>query len=278
TEVAVTDTANNFTATDVEGALAELALESTDDQALSLATGNILTLEDGGTVNLTPFLDNTDDQEITAFSLDNTTNVLTLTLEDGGTETVDFTTVLAAAGTDSQDLSLTGDDLTLTNDPTATAIDLSAYRETVSGINDITVTDDGAGNFIVDYVDGDKDSTNELTQTGSGGPSGSPVNGTTYVDTDTGQMYVYEDSWKQVGGSATPAADIVTTLATSDNVTYTYTSENNTTTSFDGTDDQDASEVSYDDATSSIGAVNVQEAIEALVSGSTDDQALSLAT
>ncbi|KAB1157304.1 hypothetical protein F7018_10260 [Tenacibaculum aiptasiae] len=28
---------------------------NTDDQALTLATGNILTLEDGGTVDLTPF-------------------------------------------------------------------------------------------------------------------------------------------------------------------------------------------------------------------------------
>ncbi|KKN28426.1 hypothetical protein LCGC14_0854430, partial [marine sediment metagenome] len=57
----------------------------TDDQALTLAAGNILTLEDGGTIDLTPFLDNTDDQQVTDFSLDDATNQLTLTLEDGGT-------------------------------------------------------------------------------------------------------------------------------------------------------------------------------------------------
>ncbi|WP_171017347.1 hypothetical protein, partial [Maribacter sp. ACAM166] len=102
TEVSIADAAGNFTSIEVEGALAELAVGSTDDQGLSLATGNILTLEDGGTVNLSTFLDNTDDQTITTFSLDDTTDVLTLTLEDGGTQTVDFTTVLAAAGTDDQ--------------------------------------------------------------------------------------------------------------------------------------------------------------------------------
>jgi hypothetical protein len=59
-----------------------------------------LTLEDGGTVDLTPYI-NTDNQQITAFSLDGTTNVLTITLEDGGTQTVD----LSAVSTDDQDLS-----------------------------------------------------------------------------------------------------------------------------------------------------------------------------
>ncbi|WP_171017407.1 hypothetical protein, partial [Maribacter sp. ACAM166] len=83
-EVSIADAAGNFTSIEVEGALAELAVGSTDDQGLSLAAGNILTLEDGGTVNLSTLLDNTDDQTITTFSLDDTTDVLTLTLEDGG--------------------------------------------------------------------------------------------------------------------------------------------------------------------------------------------------
>ena len=64
-------------------------LDNTDDQALSLS-GNTLTLEDGGTVNLTPYLDNTDNQQITDFDLNATTNVLTITLEDGGTQDVDL--------------------------------------------------------------------------------------------------------------------------------------------------------------------------------------------
>ncbi|SMC31355.1 hypothetical protein SAMN05660703_0005, partial [Cellulophaga tyrosinoxydans] len=38
---------------------AALATAGTDNQALTLEAGNILTLVDGGTVDLTPFLDNT---------------------------------------------------------------------------------------------------------------------------------------------------------------------------------------------------------------------------
>ena len=62
-------------------------------QTLSIAS-NILTLSNGGTVDLTPFLDNTDDQQISSFVLDPVTKKLSITLENGGTQEVDFTTVL----------------------------------------------------------------------------------------------------------------------------------------------------------------------------------------
>ncbi|WP_424001784.1 hypothetical protein [Maribacter sp. IgM3_T14_3] len=112
--------------TTVEEAIADLANSSSDNQDLELnSSTNILSLtNDASTVDLTPYV-NDDTNEI-------------------------------------QDLELTGNNLTLTNDPTATAIDLSDYRETVIGINDITVTNDGSGNFTVDYVDGDKSDTNEI--------------------------------------------------------------------------------------------------------------------
>ena len=55
--------------------LSSLANTGTDDQRLTLA-GNILTLEDGGTVNLSPYLDNTDDQNLTLAGN-------TLSIEDG---------------------------------------------------------------------------------------------------------------------------------------------------------------------------------------------------
>uniref|UniRef100_UPI0019D52E9E beta strand repeat-containing protein n=1 Tax=Croceivirga lutea TaxID=1775167 RepID=UPI0019D52E9E len=160
-EVSIADAGGNFTATDVEGALSELAAGSTDDQSLSLAAGNILTLEDGGTVDLTPFLDNTDDQAITAFSLDNGTNELTLTLEDGGTQTVDFTTVLAAAGTDDQALSLAaGNILTLEDGGT---VDLTPFLDNTddqaitafsldSGTNELTLTLEDGGTQTVDFT------------------------------------------------------------------------------------------------------------------------------
>lgn len=65
----------------------------TDDQTISL-NGNILSLEDGGTVDLSVFLDNTDDQQLSLSSN-------TLTLEDGGT--VDLSTYLD--NTDAQTVS-----------------------------------------------------------------------------------------------------------------------------------------------------------------------------
>ncbi|WP_143542398.1 hypothetical protein [Robiginitalea sediminis] len=63
-EVNITDAGGNFTATDVEGALAELAAGSTDDQTLTLAA-NSLSIEDGNSVDLSGYLDNTDDQTLT---------------------------------------------------------------------------------------------------------------------------------------------------------------------------------------------------------------------
>ncbi|NNG09651.1 MAG: hypothetical protein HKM92_05740, partial [Arenibacter sp.] len=71
--------------------LSALSNAGTDDQAISLA-GNILTLEDGGTVDLSPYLDNTDDQNITALSID-ASNILTITIEDGNTRTVDLSSL-----------------------------------------------------------------------------------------------------------------------------------------------------------------------------------------
>ena len=138
-----------------------LAVAGTDDQALSLAAGNILTLEDGGTVDLTAFLDNTDNQQVTDFSLDNTTNELTLTLENGGTVMVDFTAILAAAGTDDQALSLAaGNILTLEDGGT---VDLTAFLDNTdnqqvtdfsldSTTNELTITLENGGTVMVDFT------------------------------------------------------------------------------------------------------------------------------
>ncbi|PXY00982.1 hypothetical protein DF185_09995, partial [Marinifilum breve] len=147
-------------------------LNNTDDQALSLS-GNVLTLEDGGTVDLSAYLDNSDDQTVTDFSLNAATNILTLSLEDGNTQTVDLSTLnnqgtddqtvtdfsldaatniltlsleggntkmvdlsaLNNSGTDDQVLSLSGNVLTLEDGGT---VDLSSYLDNT---DDQTVTD-----------------------------------------------------------------------------------------------------------------------------------------
>ncbi|WP_299436546.1 hypothetical protein, partial [uncultured Maribacter sp.] len=87
------------------------------------------------------------------------------------------------------------------------------------------------GNTNIDIRDADSDITNELTVVGNGAPVAAPANnniGATYVDESAGQLYVWDGSaWDVVGGSATPIADIVTTLVDHGDGSFTYTNENN---------------------------------------------------
>ena len=139
-EVNITDAAGNFTSTEVEGALAELAAGSTDDQNLTGATltGNSLQIDiEGGSsttvdlsslvgtddqianeVNITDAAGNftatevegalaelaagsTDDQNIESLGVDVGTNILTVGIEDGTSQTVDLSH-LDDSGTDDQ--------------------------------------------------------------------------------------------------------------------------------------------------------------------------------
>lgn len=113
----------------------------TDDQQLTLV-GNTLILEDGGSVDLTPFLDNTDDQIITAFSLAGT--ILTLTIEDGNTVTVDLASL--DTDTDDQTLSLAGTILTIAD---GNSVDLASIDtdDQVLSINNCDLTISG-GNTV----------------------------------------------------------------------------------------------------------------------------------
>ena len=99
---------------------------NTDDQAISLA-GNILTLEDGGTVDLSPFLDDTDtdDQTITQFTL-SPAGILTLEIQDGNTVNVDLSS-LTTVDTDDQTLALAG---TLLSIADGNSVDLSIFSDT----------------------------------------------------------------------------------------------------------------------------------------------------
>ena len=108
-------TGGQVLATDGSGTVAWTSLMDSDDQQLSIS-GNTLTLENGGSVDLSGYLDNTDAQ---ALSL----NSNTLSLEDGGS--VDLSGYLD--NTDNQDLSLTGNTLSLSGD--ATDVDLSGYLD-----------------------------------------------------------------------------------------------------------------------------------------------------
>lgn len=112
-----------------------LASIDTDNQTLTLA-GTNLSIQDGNTIDLSSFLDNTDDQQIQTFNI--VWNTLTLTLEDGGTQSVDLSPYLD--NTDSQAISLVGNNLTLQN---WGVVDLSVYLDNTD--NQILTNNDVVG-------------------------------------------------------------------------------------------------------------------------------------
>ncbi len=194
-EVNITDAGGNFTATEVEGALAELAAGSTDDQALSLA-GNTLTLEDGGNVDLSAYLDDTDTDDQTLSLAGNTLSIADgnsvdlsgyvstddqianeVNITDAGgnftaTEVEGALAELAAGSTDDQALSLAGNTLTLEDGGN---VDLSAYLDdtdtddqTLSLAGNTLSIADGNSVDLSAYVDTDTNTTNtSLTEDGT---------------------------------------------------------------------------------------------------------------
>ncbi len=195
-EVNITDAGGNFVSTEVEGALAELAAGSTDDQNItgSGLAGNILTIgiengtnetvdlsalvgtddqnltlaantlsiEDGNSVDLSPYLDNTDDQNITGSGLAG--NILTIGIENGTNETVDLS---ALVGTDDQNL--TGASLSVANvlqidieNGASTTVDLSSLDD--SGTDDQNIAGSGlAGNILTIGIENGTNETVDLS-------------------------------------------------------------------------------------------------------------------
>ncbi|MBQ4822263.1 hypothetical protein J8M14_19485, partial [Aquimarina sp. MMG016] len=173
-EVSYDNTTSALSGTNVQDAIDELAAGSTDNQTLSTdnnpgnisisngntitlnvddadsdptneiqdlnlnTTTNILTVTNNASatdINLTPYLDNTDNQQITNFNFDPTTNIITLELENNTTQTIDLS-ILNNPGTDSQTLSTNG----------------------TSG--DISIS--GGNNIALNVDDGDSDDRNEI--------------------------------------------------------------------------------------------------------------------
>ncbi|KEZ94313.1 hypothetical protein IL45_02215, partial [Nonlabens ulvanivorans] len=97
--------------------------------AFAVNGANLEITDSNGTLSVPLASIGSDDQTITDFSYDDVTNVLTITLEDGNTSTVN----------------------------------LAELSETVvAGTGAITVTDDGNGNYTVNSTDPDESITNEV--------------------------------------------------------------------------------------------------------------------
>ena len=128
-------------------------------QDLSLA-GNTLSLtDDGTTVDLSGYLDNTDDQTVDQFNLAG--SILNLSLEADGV--APYTVDLSSINTDNQDLSLAGNTLSLTND--GTTVDLSGYLDNTDNQdlslagNTLSLTNDGTTVDLSGYLDNTDDQT-----------------------------------------------------------------------------------------------------------------------
>ncbi|WP_158657168.1 beta strand repeat-containing protein [Maribacter cobaltidurans] len=249
-EVNIADAGGNFTATDVEGALSELAAGSTDDQNISGSGFNGATNEltigiEGGTsetVDLSGLV-GTDDQTAAEVAYDNSTSGLTAGDVQSAIDEV------AAGSTDDQNL--TGATLNGSNQlqidiegGTSATVDLSS----LVGTDDQTASEvniaDAGGNFTATDVEGAlselaADSTDDQNISGSG------FNGA------TNELTI------GIEGGTSETVDLSGLV---------------------GTDDQTAGEVTYDNSTSGLTAGDVQGAIDEVVAGSTDDQNLTGAT
>jgi hypothetical protein len=103
-------------------------LDNTDAQTLSLS-GTDITIAGGNTLDVSSLQDGTgtDDQAVDAFSLTGTTLNLSLESDGVANNTVDLSSLQDGTGTDAQDLTLTTNTLSLTND--ASTVDLSGYLD-----------------------------------------------------------------------------------------------------------------------------------------------------
>ena len=126
----------------------------TDEQALSL-TGNTLSLVNGGSVDLSQYLDNVDTTvDNQALSIAGTTLSLT---SDDGTDTIDLSFLLDDTDTtiaDDQTLALSGNTLTLGNgDNPDSVIDLTPFLDDTTIADDQTLTWT-AGTTTLEIADG----------------------------------------------------------------------------------------------------------------------------
>ncbi|MEJ1223843.1 beta strand repeat-containing protein [Sediminicola sp. 1XM1-17] len=133
--------------------LGALSGVDTDDQQISLS-GNILTLEDGGPpINLAPFLDNTDNQSITDFTFDNTSNILTITIEGGNTDTADLSFLAGAGNPAAVDVTFTPNGNTTSDNVQLAIEELQTEIDGISGGGAANPSDELITSFTLNGTD-----------------------------------------------------------------------------------------------------------------------------
>ncbi|MEA3322614.1 MAG: hypothetical protein U9Q12_00125, partial [Patescibacteria group bacterium] len=160
-----------------------------------------------------PYYDNTDNQNLTSATLNPSTNLLTITIEDGNPISVDLTNLINDTDYDItneiQDLNLTGDNLTITNNSTATTIDLSPYTNTDNQQID---------NFTL--------SANILTlEMQRDGQAPQTVNLSAYVNTDSQAISLASDEISITGNAST--VDLTPYINTDNQTADTFNIQSN---------------------------------------------------
>jgi hypothetical protein len=141
---------NNASATNIN--LAPY-LDNTDNQDLTLTSNTLSLTNDGTSVNLAAYLDNTDSQTLATQSVD--ANTRSVSISGGNVVNVDVRDADASVTNEIQDLSISGNTLSLSGD--ATSVNLAGYLDntdaqtlsyngttkalSVSGGNSVTITE-----------------------------------------------------------------------------------------------------------------------------------------
>ncbi|WP_179955126.1 beta strand repeat-containing protein, partial [Maribacter luteus] len=290
-EVAFTATGNT-TSTDVQSAIVELqteldGIDGTDDQDLGIGTNGVanqsveVTIADGAAALIDiRDGDSSATNEIQDLTYDASTRILKIT-NNGSATDIDLSG-LNDSGTDEQDISTDGTagNISIENGNTITLnvndADSVIGNESVTGLtfdgttSILTLTQDGAGNETVNLsaLDTDEQDLQNFQVNGSnlevsienGNTVSVPLSDITAgVDTDT--QYTAGNGLNLNGSNVfTAVVDPATNNALSVSASGLL-----------ATDDQNAGEVTFDDSTASLGATDVQGAIEALASATDND-------
>ncbi|MEH6682854.1 MAG: hypothetical protein V7724_20100, partial [Sediminicola sp.] len=295
-DLSVTFPANNDNSETNE--LTDLALSSDILRLTNPLTG-------GNEIDLSGYIDNTDAQNLTGASL-GAGNILQIDIENGSSATVDLSS-LANTGTDDQTLGLASNTLSIEG---GNGVDLSGYLDNTDDQNISTdgtsgnLSIEGGNTIALNVDDADSDPSNEVN-TSSGMNNGSleitdsaGTLSTRLISTDANNnLSAGNDGALYLNVASVAIAETNTNLSDNGDGSFTYVNENgvtqivnksditdngNGTYTFTNNDSSDvvldtrASANPYDNSASGLLATVVQDAIDELAAGSTDDQTLDL--
>ena len=253
-EVAITDAGGNFTGTDVEAALAELAAGSTDDQTVSTdGTAGNISIEDGNSITL-----NVNDADADATNeIQDLGEVLTEGNDGGGAAITNI-----ADPTNAQDAATKAYvDAIADDDITAASLDGSNVLTISEGTTDVTV------NLSALVDDADADASNELQTISRSGTDVTLSDGggtVSIADNDN-------DSSNEIQDISTDGTAGDISLSSGSSLTLNVDDAD-----ADATNEiQDADEVAITDAGGNFTGTDVEAALAELAAGSTDDQTIS---